>query len=210
MQKASDLELPTKISLRASESLLTSEKNLSLRITTNSQKFASNSQFSSQKTDLFLTSERLIFESRAVDGAIFSFFAAFVNVSSISTCEGFLLVKTLSTLENEINGFFETDFLQEKLVFDEFLKTFDEKEIEIDANLQISNFADFSRKNALFEQIKGILNEQDQEGEAEGEDGQEGEGESAHLDAAFIEEDFVTRDNLEAFLSAQKSNKNDL
>ncbi len=170
------------------ETILSSESSLSVELSPTTSKFYDDDLMTLSPATVVATDQRIIIEG-VKQGASFSFYLMFYNCVSVGVSQGSLIITATNAIDNELNGYYETEFLDHRMNFEPFILNFNEKELAVDMNCRVTKTGEGDLKE-LYAKINQML--------AETSDPEEIAGD---LDAGFLDSEFYTKDNIDEYLS---------
>ena len=182
------MESPCSTALWEEEKIVMTQLPVKLELKPTTSKFHENDHFIFDTAKVFASEQRLIFEAEH-NGATFSCFILYYNCVSVGTTKDGLILTVTNAIENELNGYYDEDFLGQRMNFEPFILALNGKEAAIDMNCLISSSQDLK---PLYQTLNQLMAETSDPDEI-----------ANDLDAAFLDDELFTKDNIDQFLSSR-------
>ena len=170
------------------EKIVLAQPSVKLELRPTTAKFHENDHFIFDSAKVFASNQRLILEAEH-NGNPFSCFILYYNCVSVGTTKEGLILTITNAIENELNGYYDEDFLGQRMNFEPFILSLNGKEAAIDMNCLISSGQDLK---PLYQTLNQLMAETSDPDEI-----------TNDLDAAFLDDELFTKDNIDQFLSSR-------
>ncbi len=170
------------------EQIVLTQSPVKLELRPTTSKFHENDVLALASAKIFASDQRLILEAEH-NGSLFNCFIMYYNCVSVGTTKEGLMLTVTNAIENELNGYYDEDFLGHRMNFEPFLLALNGKEAAVDMSILISSDQDLKPMYQVLNQLMAETSDPDEI--------------TNDLDAAFLDDELYTKDNIDQFLSSR-------